>query len=199
MPSALTPEAVEARRAIIRKHYPTGDLSTLAKQLGVSVRRLQTLASRLGVHRSAETISSMRRAMSRIPPGGAEIRERLAELAKRPNGVGSGEVAAELDVPTSTVWGAVSSMQRAGKLYPASVSHRRVRYFSTADAAADFLRRLGAAGRRTGASRAPTVVVPRGLGPAFLPGEPVETPRTIYTIAPAPKAALRSNTFLFSA
>lgn len=199
MPSAFTPEAVEARRAIIRQHYPTGDLPTLAKQLGVSLHRLQTLASRLGVHRSAETISSMRRGKSRIPARGAEIREKLAELAKRPNGVSSGEVAAELDVPTSTVWGAVSSMQRAGKLYPATISHRRVRYFSTADAAADFLRRLGAAGRRPAASRAPTVVVPRGPGPAYLPGEPKTTPSTKYTIAPAPKASLRSNTYLLSA
>lgn len=199
MPTAFTPDVVEARRALIRERYPTGDLPTLAKQLGISVHRLQTLASRLGVHRTAETISRIRCSTSRMLPRGTEIRALLAKLADRPNGVSSGEVAEALEVPSSTVWGAVSSMQRGGKLHPATISHRRVRYFGTAEAAADFLRRLGAAGRRTSTSSAPTVVVKRGPGPAYLPGEPVETPSTKYTIAPPPKAALRSNTFLFSA
>ena len=55
MPISPPPDTIEQRAALIRAQYPAGDLPALAKQLGVSMNRLMTLACRLGVKRDKFT------------------------------------------------------------------------------------------------------------------------------------------------
>lgn len=198
MPISLPSDTIEQRAALIRAQYPAGDLPGLAKQLGVSMNRLMTLACRLEVKRDRAAMLRVRTA-SRTPPQGKAIRAQLAAWATRPNGVANQEVADAINVPLRAVSGVVSSMQRTGQLHSAAISHRRVRYFASAEAAEQFLARLGQGKRRTATGAAPAVHITRAPGPAYLPGEPVITQHTKRTIAPPPKQALRSNTHLFSA
>lgn len=200
MPIPLTPAEVSRREALIRQHYPTGNLQQLAHELGVNLRSLQARASELGVHRAQSDHTRL-------------IIELLLRLAEQPRGTSIPDAvrqAAHLpNVTRSAIESAVVRMIKRGDLHKATISHRHVRLCRTAETAQRLLATVAPPPKkapslrvevaRTTPAGTTTVHLQTVRGPAYLPGEPVITPRTKVTIAPPPTRSLRTNTHLFSA
>jgi hypothetical protein len=190
MPPPLSPEVLAKREQVLRAHYARGDLKALAAELGVSLNRLQSMASQLGIPRDHSLHRGPR------SEDGARARALILELSARPAGTTAREVADAAHIERNTVDSIVRRMARQGHLASAANGPREVRYFASralADAYAASLRKAAAT------PAASSVRVPPRIGPAHLPGEPLITAHTKFTrAAPPPQQAFRSNTFLMA-
>lgn len=190
MPPPLSPEVLAKREQVLRAHYARGDLKALAAELGVSLNRLQSMASQLGIPRDASLHRGPR------SEDGARARAVILELSARPKGTTAREAADAARVKRNTADSIARKMARQGELASATGGPREVRYFASqalADAYAASLRKAAAT------QAAASVRVPPSIGPAHLPGEPLITERTKFTLAPPPpQQAYRSNTFLIA-
>ena len=185
--------------ALVRAHYATGDLHALAAQLGRSLTQVMAKANHLGVERTAEA----RRLSHTVSPDTQSIREALMQMASARTGTRVEEVANALHFRHGRVDAVAQNMQRTGHLFKARLSHRHTRYFTDPKLAAA-ANKMGNRPARpkpgTAVAAAPTVTIVRSTrGPAYLPGDPVITPATRWTIAPPPPArTLRTNTHMLT-
>lgn len=171
--------------AAIRERYATTTGASLAAELGLSLRSLYCRAHNLGVKRARS---------DRHTPA----RQALQDAARHRDGVRAADVARQLGMPLARVSDTASRLVRAGLLFRVEISYRNVRYCASQAAADALTARLRSSGKAATANRS-TVIVTHSRGPAHLPGDPVITSATVFTYAPAPRQALRSNTFLFFA
>jgi len=189
MPARITPEVQAQRRAMLEAHYPRGDLKALAAALGCSLNCMQNIASQLGIRRDV--------AVHRGPRSdeGARGRALFLQLAARPMGTTVGEVAGAAQIERKAADGIARQLIRRGDVVSVTISPREVRYFTSQQLADAYTTSL----RTAPATRAaPTVRVPPTRGPAHLPGEPLITAATKFTIAPLPRPTSRSNTYLMA-
>lgn len=189
MPPPLSPEVLAKREQVLRAHYARGDLKALAAELGLSMNRLQSMASQLGIPRDPSLHRGPR------SEDGARARALILELSTRPTGTTAREVADAAHIERNTADSIARKMARQGELASAANGPREVRYFASqalADAYAARLRTV------TATPAASTVRMPPRFGPAHLPGEPLITERTKFTLAPPPRQAYRSNTYLMA-
>ena len=108
----------------------------------------------------------------------------VIEAAKRPGGMRLSDI----DAHQGTVGSAITRAINRGLIFRATIGHRTVRYFGT-KAEADYCVAMTPAPPKWGVT-----IHGRGPGPAYLPGEPVRTPQTIYTRAPIPRQPTHTNT-----
>jgi hypothetical protein len=190
MPARITSEVQAQRRAMLEEHYPRGDLQALAAALGCSLNCMQNLASQLGIRRDVAVHRGPRSENS------ARSRALFLQLAARPMGTTVGEVAGAAQIERKAADGIARQLTRRRDVVSVTISPREVRYFCTQDLADAYAASL----RSAAATKAtPTVRVPPRIGPAHLPGEPLITEHTKFTLAaPPPRQAYRSNTYLMA-
>lgn len=187
---------------LLSEQYAKGDLKALAAQLGRTVSQLQAKANHLGLARDAATVLKIRTSR----PDTQSVRDMLLKMAASPTGTRVEAVAEALQFRRGRVDDVAQNMARAGLLHKARLSHRNTRWFTDPKIAAAINKLAARPAKGPGSTvqgkltTTPASVAKWSRGPAYLPGEPLITPATRWTIAPPPPARpLHTNTFMFSA
>ena len=174
----------DATKAIVRTMYPTATWPELLEALApLSRRQIERLAHQVNVYRPDNGRSIDHTALVAY----------LLKAAKHADGYTMRGLASTGPYKMCTIEKATNRLITSGAIHRLTISSRNVRYFPDANSAQRYLHRsvtLPVGNKVTHGSR----------GPAYLPGDPVITPATSWTIAPAPPARpLRTNTHMFSA
>lgn len=171
-------------KATVRTMFPTATWPELLAALApMSQNQIWRVATSLGLKRQDQRKCIDHQAVA----------EQLKTAAAHADGCTLNQLAEVGPFKHCTIAKIAGQLIATGQIHRLIISARQVRYFTDADSAQRYMHRL--------VSRPVANKVIHGVrGPAYLPGDPVITPATRWTIAPPPPArTLRTNTHMFSA